>query len=128
MEVHFVSTSQQSDGIKVLVLAVMLKAGAHNPVFSQIMDHTPSTAATTPTAVQGSTIDAMSLLPRDRNYFTYTGSLTTPPCTEGVQWVIMKKPMEVSAGQVHQFQSLFRGPNNRPIQPLNERKIERSLF
>jgi carbonic anhydrase len=128
MEVHFVSTAQQSEGLKVLVVAVMLKAGSHSPILGHTLDHAPSTVDTTPITISGSPIDATLLLPHDMNYFAYTGSLTTPPCTEGIQWIIMKKPMEVAVEQVHQFQSLFHGPNNRPIQPLNERKVERSLF
>lgn len=69
--------------------------------------------------------NAADLLPADRNYWNYTGSLTTPPCTEGVNWMVLQAPVEVSAAQVDALTTLF--PKSvRPIQPLNDRVVKSS--
>lgn len=67
-------------------------------------------------------IDLNKLLPRDRTSLRYDGSLTTPPCTEGVQWIVFKEPIRMSKEQILAFQSIF-GDNHRPVQPLNGRRI-----
>jgi carbonic anhydrase len=67
-------------------------------------------------------IDASQLLPHSREYYTFQGSLTTPPCTEGVTWLVMSHKMTVSKEQIEAFAAL--DPNDyRPVQPLNGRKI-----
>ena len=68
-------------------------------------------------------ISASGLLPKNRDYYRYNGSLTTPPCTEGVRWIVMKKPMTVSKEQLKAFQEILGFSNNRPIQPANARPI-----
>ena len=71
------------------------------------------------------TLNANSLLPQDQDYFTYAGSLTTPPCTEGVTWFVLKTPVEISAEQIQAFADLF--PHDvRPVQPLNGRVVKES--
>ena len=65
----------------------------------------------------------MRLLPESRAYYTYMGSLTTPPCTEDVLWMVFKQPMPVSAEQVGIFSRLYRN-NARPIQPSNNRLVK----
>jgi carbonic anhydrase len=67
------------------------------------------------------------LLPSDQNYYTFDGSLTIPPCSEGVKWFVMKTPVELSPAQIAAFARLY--PDNaRPVQPLNGRKVEESNF
>ena len=68
------------------------------------------------------TIDPSRLLPAERAYFTYAGSLTTPPCTEGVRWLVLKSPTFVSAEEIARFAKLYPG-NARPVQPLNGREV-----
>ena len=69
-------------------------------------------------------IEAASFLPTDRSYYSYTGSLTTAPYTEGVRWQVMADALEASAGQVAQLAALTGGgANGRPLQPLNGRQI-----
>lgn len=70
-------------------------------------------------------LDLNGLLPLNKNYFTYMGSLTTPPCTEGVLWIVMKTPLVVTADQVAVFSRLYRN-NARPVQAANERLIKES--
>ena len=65
---------------------------------------------------------ARDLLPSDLSYYNYSGSLTTPPCSEGVNWMVLKNPVEVSAKQVAAFMSVIHR-NVRPVQPLNGREI-----
>jgi carbonic anhydrase len=67
-------------------------------------------------------INAARLLPKRRSYFSYTGSLTTPPCTEGVRWVVMNEPITISPQQVDMFKAVI-GDNARPTQPLSGRVV-----
>jgi len=71
-------------------------------------------------------IDVNALLPETRTYFTYMGSLTTPPCSEGVRWIVLKTPVEVSFNQVAVFSKLY-SMNARPIQPSHGRLIKESM-
>ena len=69
------------------------------------------------------TVAAAGLLPKSHDYYRYNGSLTTPPCSEGVRWIVMKKPMTVSKDQLDAFQTTLGFANNRPIQPANARPV-----
>ena len=64
-----------------------------------------------------------NLLPSDRDYYRFNGSLTTPPCTEGVRWLVLKTPVSVSREQVAAFSKVMHHPNNRSIQPVNARPV-----
>jgi carbonic anhydrase len=75
------------------------------------------------TNVQPIGIEDTNLLPPTRNYFTYGGSLTTPPCSEGVKWVVLKTPVEASAEQIAIFKDRVGPATNRPVQPHNARLI-----
>ena len=68
-------------------------------------------------------INARQMLPADPAYFSYMGSLTTPPCTEGVQWLVMKTPVEISREQIAHFTALYP-MNARPLQAQNDRVIK----
>ena len=73
----------------------------------------------------GETIDAAALLPADRTFFTYAGSLTTPPCTEGITWYVLKTPVEMSETQIAAYTKLAHlGHTNRPIQSLGGRVVQ----
>jgi carbonic anhydrase len=75
--------------------------------------------------VAGVEINPADLLPRDTAYYTYMGSVTAPPCTEGVTWFVLKTPVDVSAEQINAFARLY--PHDaRPIQPLNGRVVKES--
>ncbi len=84
--------------------------------------------------VEGREVDARALLPADTRYVTYGGSLTTPPCSEVVRWVVLRQPMTVSRDQVLRLQRLLAetspdgfARNNRPLQDLERRTIRASL-
>ncbi|HSY04203.1 MAG TPA: carbonic anhydrase family protein [Acidobacteriaceae bacterium] len=121
MEVHLMHES--ADG-KVVGVTVFLKAGRPNPTVQQIWDHMPP-ARGHEQSIPGVTIDPTSLLPRDNAYFRYMGSLSAPPCTEDVTWIVLRTPVEVSPAQIAAFSALY--PHDvRPLQPLNGRAIQTS--
>ena len=70
-----------------------------------------------------SEISASALLPGNKDYYRFNGSLTTPPCSEGVWWLVMKESLTASKEQIEKFAHVMRGPNNRPIQPINARMV-----
>lgn len=116
MEMHLVHKA--ADG-QLAVVGVMLKEGAENANFAAVLDHLPVQEAE-PAAVPGVKVAAADLLPAERSYYRYHGSLTTPPCTEGVQWLLMKTPVELSANQIAEFTRIF-SDDARPEQALNGR-------
>jgi carbonic anhydrase len=69
-------------------------------------------------------LNVANMLPSDRVTYTYSGSLTTPPCSEGVRWHVMQEPLTLSAQQLNALTSIYDG-NNRPVQPLNDRELDR---
>lgn len=116
MELHFVHRNALGE---LAVVGVFMKEGRHNDFIQKIWDHMPAHAGT---ADVHTDINAVRLLPRERDFFRYAGSLTTPPCSEGVKWSVMSQPIEVSAAQIAQFRAVFP-LNARPVQPLNDRPI-----
>lgn len=117
MEVHFVHKAE--DGTRGIV-GVMMKVGKHNPIIEGIWQNVPPAGETK--AVESVKLSAADLLPANKQYYKYEGSLATPPCSEGVQWHVMKDPIEISAEQLKAFQAVFP-VNARPIQSLNDRVI-----
>lgn len=111
-----------SDG-EVVGVAVFLKPGRANPAIQRILDHMPATEGQL--AVPGVAVDPAGMLPRDMGYYMYMGSVTAPPCSENVRWLVLKTPVEVSAAQIKAFAQLY--PDDaRPPQPLNGRVVEES--
>ena len=106
------------------VVAVLLKPGADNPLIATLWKNLPSQKGNA-VDVPGVTVDAATLLPADHGYFTYAGSLTTPPCTEGVSWYVLKHQSPVSADEIAAFAKLYP-KNARPIQKTNGREIRES--
>jgi carbonic anhydrase len=117
MEVHFVH--QGSDG-ELAVIGVLMQAGAANAALTPFWQYTPAEEGV---LAMGSRINLNNLLPADGRYYSYSGSLTTPPCTEDVNWIVMKTPVEVSQEQIDYHYALF-GDTARPVQSLNGRLID----
>jgi carbonic anhydrase len=121
MVVHLM---HEADDRKIAGVAVLVKAGRANPTVQQLWDHMPSTEGDEH-AIAGVEINPAGLLPRNAAYYTYEGSLTAPPCTEGVTWFVLKAPVDVSQKQIDAFARLF--PHDvRPPQPLNGRVVRES--
>ncbi|HEY0749061.1 MAG TPA: carbonic anhydrase family protein [Steroidobacteraceae bacterium] len=120
MVVHLM---HQSDDGKVIGVAVLVKAGRANATIRQLWAHMPSTEGEE--AVAGVEVSPAGLLPRDLAYYTYMGSQTAPPCSEGVTWVVLKTPIDISARQIAAFAKLY--PHDvRPLQQLNGRIVRQT--
>lgn len=120
MGVHLVH--RDAEGREAIV-AIVLDRGAANPIVQKVWNNLPLEKGDTVQARIG--LDIEGLLPKDRRYFTYMGSQTTPPCTEGVLWMVMKQPVEVTPEQVAIFSRLYP-MNARPIQQAAGRLIKES--
>jgi carbonic anhydrase len=121
MVVHLMH--ETNDG-KVAGVAVLLKAGGANATMQQIWEHMPALEGKEQD-IPGVEINPAGLLPHDNAYYAYKGSLTAPPCTEGVAWFVLKTPVNVSPGQIAAFAKLY--PHDvRPLQPLNGRVVTES--
>jgi carbonic anhydrase len=117
LEAHFVHVDSQGN---LAVVAVLFYSGDANPSLAQLWDQLPQAGQSENQVTQ---VKASDLLPQDRSYYRFNGSLTTPPCSQGVIWLVMKQPLSVSSAQVETFSRLMGGPNNRPVQPLNARVV-----
>jgi carbonic anhydrase len=121
MVLHLMHRS--SDG-QVAGVAVLLKAGNANATIQQIWKHMPKTKSNEE-EIPGVEINPARLLPHNLSYYMYMGSLTAPPCTEGVQWFVLKTPLEISSEEISAFAKLY--PQDvRPLQPLNGRVVKES--
>ena len=118
MELHLVHQNPQSGSL--LVVGFMIKEGDANPLLESVLTSWPTQKNTEVTT--SVSIDLASLLPEDRRYYTYMGSLTTPPCSQGVTFFIMKKGLELSTGQLARFKTHYSN-NARPAQSLNARMV-----
>ena len=118
MVVHLVH--QNAEG-QLAVVAVLLDPGAANALIGKVWTHMPLDTGDRVRLPSG-LIDMNELLPKDQRYYQFMGSLTTPPCSEGVLWLVLKQPTSASAAQIRMFSQLF--PNNaRPVQPLHGRAV-----
>ncbi|RYZ41839.1 MAG: carbonic anhydrase family protein [Myxococcaceae bacterium] len=121
LEMHLVHTD--ANGTPALVVGVLIQEGALNAALFTAFRNLPRHAGEQSNPV-GALINASALLPRDRAFFQYAGSLTTPPCTQGLQWYVMKNPIEMSDAQIAAIERLpHLNPNNRPLQPLHGRTV-----
>lgn len=118
MELHFVFENAQH---KMIVLAVFIKKGQMNEAIKQLWKKLPTKHHQL--ALKHAKISLQSLLPRDRSYYTFEGSFTTPPCTRHVEWIVLKNPITISTAQLKHFRKNYYG-NTRPIQKLDGRVIE----
>lgn len=120
MVVHL--THRDAQG-RLAVVAVMLERGREQPVVQAVWNNLPLEKGE-PLAA-GDPIDVSQLLPEDRGYYAYMGSLTVPPCSEGVLWLVMRQPVQISAAQIAVFAHLYP-MNARPVQADSGRLIKES--
>ena len=105
------------------VVAVLLKEGKASVALAPVFEKLPQAAGKQFTLA--TKISPVDILPAERGYFSFIGSLTTPPCSEGVRWQVLKQPVEVSKAQIAAFRKLYP-MNARPVQPVNGRKVEQT--
>jgi carbonic anhydrase len=117
-ELHLVHKT--ADGKQLAVVGVLIENGAENPAFATVWENIPAEAGEAQAVA--AEVDAEAMLPAELTTYRYDGSLTTPPCTEGVEWNVMTTPIQMSEAQLAAFTALFEG-NNRPVQALGERVL-----
>lgn len=122
MAAHFV---HKSDAGQLAVVVVLFRRGQENPALVPLWSKLPEHAGREQ-AFPEITVDATRLLPAEKGYYAFDGSLTAPPCTEGVRWFVLRQPVELSAQQFEKFRTLFP-LNIRPVQPLHGRVVKESL-
>ena len=116
METHFVHKNAKGE---LAVIGVLHEAGATNDALAAIWAALPKSTEEKKALAK---FDASAVLPRNRAMYRYAGSLTTPPCTEGVRWQVIQAPTTVSDAQVKAFNAIIK-PNARPVQPLKARDL-----
>jgi carbonic anhydrase len=118
MVAHLVHADKDGD---LAVIGVFFKEGEPNPALENVWSYMPG--------IEGgkqnlpSAVSADGLLPSNTDHYRFNGSLTTPPCTEGVLWIIMKDTVTASKDQIQKFVKVMKHPNNRPIQEINARPV-----
>ena len=106
---------------QLAVVAVLLEPGAANPLIDKVWTYMPLDTGDR-VRMPNNAMELAQLLPKDQRYYQFMGSLTTPPCSEGVLWMVLKQPVTVSREQLRLFAQLF--PNNaRPVQAVNGRAV-----
>lgn len=121
MEMHWVN--QAEDG-SLLVLGLMIEQGQNNVELSRLWNiMLPQKTGEQIDISQDQAPDISKILPSASKHVFYEGSLTTPPCSEGVQWVIYEQPAQMSQAQIEAFQAIF-SDNHRPLAPLNNRELD----
>ena len=118
-ELHLV---HKSDDGKTLVIGVFLDTGESNPELAELFSRVPAEVSETPTTTLSKPIDLARVIPAGTPRVQYTGSLTTPPCTEGVHWEVFLNPVTVSAQELSAFTAVYPD-NHRPVQPLHGRQL-----
>lgn len=118
MAAHLVHRSAAGE---LAVVGVLIREAAENAAVRAVWNRLPTTEGQVhrdPSAA----LSAEALLPRDRTNYRYPGSLTTPPCTEGVKWIVMAEPIEMSRAQIAAVRNIIH-TTNRPIQPIGSRRL-----
>lgn len=118
LEGHLVHVNDQGE---LAVVAVMFEPGSANSALGRAWTSLPAKAGEQHQLKEP--VSAEQLLPAKRDYYRFSGSLTTPPCSEGVRWLVMKQPVQVSQAQIDAFKAVMHHPNNRPVQPLHGRLV-----
>jgi carbonic anhydrase len=111
----------KNDEGQLAVVAILLEQGSPNELINKVWTYMPLDAGDR-VQMPNEILNLGEILPVDQRYFQFIGSLTTPPCTEGVLWMVMKQPMQISKAQYRLFTQLYAN-NARPVQPVNGRPV-----
>lgn len=123
MEMHLVHRSVDGE---LAVVGVLIEEGAWNPAAGEIWENLPAKEGEQ-AHYENVEIDPSDLIPPQHRWYHYRGSLTTPPCTEGVEWFVIADPISLSKRQIQNYTSLYSG-NARPLQAQNTRKVTLERF
>ena len=123
MEMHLVH--RDGDG-HLAVIGILFKEGAFNPELQKVIQHLPKEVGKV-FRHKGVKLDLRHFFPADTRFYKYSGSLTTPPCSEGVWWMVFRQPIEAAPEQLAAMEKVL-GANNRPVQPLYARTLIKSWF
>ncbi len=118
MEGHCVHATTEGE---LAVVAIMYKLGAASPAIAALWEKMPEKAGEKNTL--SAKVNGIDIMPKNKDYYRFNGSLTTPPCTEGVRWLVLKENATISRQQLDRFVKVMHHPNNRPVQPVNARLI-----
>jgi carbonic anhydrase len=119
MAAHLV---HQADDGTTAVVTILFRQGGNNPLIEELWHDLPKEKGHEE-IMENVQVNVSSLLPAERGYYTFPGSLTTPPCTENVTWYVLKEPVTLSAGEIKEFSKLYRD-DARPAQPLYDRVVQ----
>lgn len=119
LEAHLVHTDKEGN---LAVIGLMYEMGYDDAGLAQLWQKMPKKSGEK-VALTGMFKEQFIALPFNKNYYRFNGSLTTPPCTEGVKWMVLATPASISVNQIALFRKVMGHPNNRPLQPLNARVI-----
>ena len=119
MEMHLVHKNEESE---LAVVGVMMKKGQESKLIQVLWDNIDPEVGKE-NVVEGIAVNATGLLPKDMSAYHYFGSLTTPPCSQNVNWTVLKTPIEASEAQIEKFKTIMGVGNNRPVQPINYRFV-----
>jgi carbonic anhydrase len=120
MEMHLVHKNA-SGGIAVV--AVLIAKGHESALLARVLEAVQAAPSEDVREVSGVNVDLAELVPAGAAHYAYTGSLTAPPCTEGVRWFVLEPVQEAGEQQIARFREMMHGPNNRPVQPLGTRRV-----
>ena len=125
MEIHLVHEDARGH---LLVVALLVTLGEKNSLLANIQnwvrqEETPRAMTNVAHPTNSLELNVQAFLPHTTHHFSYHGSLTTPPCSQGVQWILLRTPIHLSQKQLDWFSSMI-GTNARPIQPLDGRQVE----
>ncbi|WP_141120567.1 carbonic anhydrase [Salmonella enterica] len=118
IELHFVHAK---DNGEIAVIGVMVEEGKANEGFETLLNNLPKEVNNSKKIIKE--IDISDLYPSNKDYYRFSGSLTTPPCSEGIIWIVMKTPITATKQQIEKLEKALGEDNNRPIQPLHGRVI-----
>ena len=120
LEIHFVN---QSDRRRVVVVGVFVELGKKNDSLAALFNNLPASREASSSTKPPVPVDLAAVLPKNHEAYVYSGSLTTPPCSEGVRWIVLSHPIQMSRDQINSFSTIFPD-NHRPLQKLNGREID----